>query len=82
MRDAVLVVSPDCRLCDRARELLRRLEIPFREIDLADDEAAELARKGIPVVFFPVLLDGDRLVAYGDIREADVLSALAPEASR
>lgn len=81
MRDAVLVVSADCRLCDRARALLRRLDIPFREIDLADEEAAELARNGVPVVLFPVLLDGDRLIAYGDLRETEVRRALAAGAA-
>lgn len=79
MEDAVLVVSPDCRLCDQARAVLRLLGVAFREVDLADDEAAELARRGIPVVFFPVLVAGDRLVAYGDIREADVRRILVAE---
>ena len=57
-RSLVLVVSADCRLCDRARELLARLGLSFCEVDLADDEAGDLARRGVPVVFFPVLVDG------------------------
>ena len=73
----VLVVSADCKLCDRARALLKRLGLPFREVDLEDDEAGELARLGVPVVFFPVLVDGERLVAYGDISEAELRQALA-----
>ena len=76
MEQVVLVVSADCRLCDRARALLRRLGVAFREIDLADDETAALAGKGVPVVFFPVLVDGDRVVAYGDISEDDVRRGL------
>ena len=76
MRELVLVVSSDCKLCDRARALLGRLGVPFREVDLADDEAGELARRGVPVVFFPVLVDGDRAVAYGDITEAELRRAL------
>ena len=71
-RPFVLVVSEECTLCDRARSLLGRLGIPFREVDLADDEAADLARRGVPVVFFPVLVDGERVVAYGDISEAEL----------
>ena len=75
-RPLVLVVSADCRLCERARALLLRLGLPFREVDLAEDEAGELARNGVPVVFFPVLVDGNRVVAYGDITEAEVRRAL------
>ena len=75
--ELVLVVSPDCHLCERARTLLARLQVPFREVDLADDEAGELARAGVPVVFFPVLVDGVSVVAYGEITEADVRRAVA-----
>jgi glutaredoxin len=72
-----LVVSADCHLCDRARALLARLGLPFREVDLEDNEAAELARRGIPVVFFPVLVDGVRVIAYGDISETELRRALS-----
>jgi glutaredoxin len=71
-RPLVLVVSEECALCDHARSLLGRLGIPFREVDLADDEAGDLARRGVPVVFFPVLVEGERVVAYGDISEAEL----------
>ena len=83
VRDArlVLVVSEDCRLCEQARLLLERLGLAFREVDLGDDEAGDLARRGIPVVLFPILLDADRIVAYGDISEADVRRALPLEAA-
>jgi glutaredoxin len=79
-RSLVLVVSADCKLCDRARALLARLGLAFREVDLADDEAGDLARRGVPVVFFPVLVDGDGVLAYGDISEAELLGALGVEA--
>ncbi|MBM2822932.1 MAG: hypothetical protein HW413_1678 [Thermoleophilia bacterium] len=74
-----MVVSADCHLCDKARALLARLSLQFREVDLEDDEAAELARRGVPVVFFPVLVDGERVLAYGDISEAELRSALPME---
>ena len=77
-RPLVLVVSADCKLCDRARVLLRRLGIAFCEVDLADDEAGELARRGVPVVFFPVLVDGEQVIAYGDITEAELRRTLPP----
>ena len=76
MTDLVLVVSADCRLCDKARALLTRLGHSFREVDLADEEAADLARRGVPVVFFPVLVEGEHVVAYGDISEAELKVAL------
>lgn len=79
MSDLILVVSADCKLCDRARALLGRLGLAFREIDLADDEADGLARRGVPVVFFPVLVDGERVVAYGDITEAELRRGLPLE---
>lgn len=79
MSNTVLVVSADCRLCDRARSLLHRLGVVFREVDIEDEEAAELAKRGVPVVFFPVLLDGERVVAYGSIGEAEVRRLLVAE---
>ena len=79
MEDAVLVVSADCRLCDRARALLDQLGIRFREVDLVSEEAAELARKGVPVIFFPVLVAEERVVAYGDIREDEIRRSLVAE---
>ena len=77
MRDLVLVTSPDCHLCERARILLDGLGLRYREVDLADPEAGELARRGVPVVFFPVLVAGDRVLAYGAIGEEEVLHGLA-----
>ena len=75
-RSLVLVVSSDCKLCEQARALLGRMGLSFREVDLADDEAGELARRGVPVVFFPVLVDGERVLAYGNLTEAELRSAL------
>ena len=75
----MLVVSADCRLCDKARALLTRLGHSFREVDLADDEAGELAGRGVPVVFFPVLVDGERVVAFGDISESELRLTLPSE---
>ncbi len=79
MRALVLVVSADCHLCDKARALLERLGLQYREVDLEDDEAVELACRGVPVVFFPVLVDGERVIAYGDISETELRRALPVE---
>lgn len=81
MSDLVLVTSPDCRLCDRARALLATLAVDYREVDLADDEARDLARAGVPVIFFPVLVAGTRVIAYGAIAADEVRRGLAPEAA-
>ena len=79
-RVLVLVVSRDCHLCEQARGLLHRLGLRFREVDLEDDEAAELAAAGVPVVFFPVLLHEQRVLAYGAITEGELRRALAEAA--
>ena len=79
VNDLILVISADCKLCDRARALLWRLGLSFREVDLEDEEAGELARRGVPVVFFPVLVDAERVIAYGDISEEELRRALALE---
>ena len=80
-RTLVLVVSPECKLCERARLLLSRVGLRYREVDLADDEAGELARRGVPVVLFPVLVDGEHVIAYGDFSEAELRAALPAEAT-
>ena len=77
MNDLVLVVSADCRLCERARSLLESVGVPFREVDLADDEAEELAHAGVPVFFFPVLVADRRVIAYGDFNEDELRRGLA-----
>lgn len=72
----VLVTSPDCRLCERARAALAAVGVEYREVDLAADEAGELARAGVPVVLFPVLVAGTTVLAYGGFGEAEVRAAL------
>ena len=63
--DLILITSPDCHLCLHARSVLSELSLSAREIDVESQEAANLAERGIPLTFLPVLLDGERLVAYG-----------------
>jgi glutaredoxin len=76
-KSLLLIVSPDCYFCDEAREVLARLGLTAREIDLADDEAGELAGRGVPVVFFPVLWDGERVITYGRFSERELRRELA-----
>ena len=65
----ILVTGDDCHLCERGREVLSGLGIDAREVAADGDEATELAARGIPLGFLPVLTDGARLIAYGRFSE-------------
>jgi glutaredoxin len=65
----VLVTTEDCDFCERAHEVLAGLGVKAREIDAGSDEARELAGRGLPLAFLPVLTDGDRVIAYGRFSE-------------
>lgn len=64
-RDLVLVVGARCHLCEHGRRTLASLGLSFTEVDVSSPEAEKLSRRGVPLAFLPVLLDGSRLVAYG-----------------
>jgi glutaredoxin len=61
----VLVTTSDCHFCDHAHAVLRELELDAREVDVDSTAADELAGRGIPLAFLPVLTDGERVIAYG-----------------
>ncbi len=65
----ILVTGDDCHLCEHGREVLSCLGIDAREVAVDCDEATELAARGIPLAFLPVLTDGTRLIAYGRFSE-------------
>jgi hypothetical protein len=65
----ILVTGDDCHLCEHGREVLSGLGVDAREIAVECDEATELAARGIPLAFLPVLTDGSRLIAYGRFSE-------------
>ena len=83
MVEALVISTPDCRLCERARTILGRLAetypLELRELGWDDPDAqSRLREDGVP---FPpaVYLDG-RLAAYGRLSEGAVrkrLEALA-----
>jgi glutaredoxin len=73
----VLVTTEDCRFCTRAHEVLDRLGVEAREVDVACAEAQELARSGLPLAFLPVLTDGERVIAYGRFSEKHLRKELA-----
>jgi glutaredoxin len=76
-RELVLITGTSCHLCDHARDVLAQLGLSARELDIASDEAEELARSGAPLAFLPVLLDGGRVLAYGRLSERALRKRLA-----
>ena len=73
----ILITTDDCHHCRRAREVLGVLEVAVREIGVGSDEAVALAACGIPLVFLPVLTDGERVIAYGRLSEKRLRKELA-----
>ncbi len=69
MSGLVLVTSHDCHLCAHGRDVLASLQLEARELDVESDEAQELAERGVPLAFLPVLADGERVIAYGRLSE-------------
>jgi len=49
--------------------VLETLGVARREISVDSDEARALAARGIPLAFLPVLVDGNRVVAYGRLSD-------------
>ncbi|HEY5478587.1 MAG TPA: hypothetical protein VIJ84_03115 [Gaiellaceae bacterium] len=68
-QELVLVTSHDCHLCTHGEDVLARLGLAAREIDVHSDEAQVLAGAGAALSFLPVLWDGTRVVAYGRFSE-------------
>ena len=65
----VLVTTGDCHFCAHACQVLDELGLDPRRVEVGSDEAAELAGRGIPLAFLPVLTDGERVIAYGRFSE-------------
>lgn len=64
-----LITTDDCHFCDRAYGILSKLGVDARAISVESAEAHELAARGIPLAFLPVLTDGERVLAYGRFSE-------------
>lgn len=73
----VFVTSHDCHLCDHGRGVLAELDLDAREVDIDSPEAEELAARGVPLAFLPVLWDGERVIAYGRLSEKALRKRLA-----
>ena len=68
-QELVFVTSDDCHLCTHGHDMLARLGLTAREVDIDSEEAQALANVGAPLSFLPVLWDGSRVVAYGRFSE-------------
>ncbi len=68
-RELVMITAPDCHLCAHARTVLNALGLAVRELDVSHPEAADIASRGVPLAFLPVLTDGERVLAYGRFSE-------------
>lgn len=69
MVELVFVTAHDCHLCEHGREVLALLGLAARELDVESAAAQELAARGVPLAFLPVLWDGERVLAYGRFSE-------------
>lgn len=67
--DYLLITAHDCHLCDHARSVLATIALPVREYDVTSDTALTLAKRGVPLAMLPVLVQGDRVLAYGRFSE-------------
>jgi len=65
MSDLLFITADDCHLCEHGRRVLDSLGIVRRELASESDEATQLAARGIPLSFLPVLTDGTHVLAYG-----------------
>ena len=81
MNELTLVTGPDCHLCERAHGLLEELRVSVHEISVDSAEAHDLAARGIPLAFMPVLTDGERVIAYGRFSEKHLRKRLGPGAA-
>ena len=73
----IFVTGSDCHLCEHGREVLDRLGVHVREMDVDGEQAAGLAARGLPLAFLPVLTDGERVIAYGRFSERRLRRELA-----
>ncbi|MGH2829231.1 MAG: glutaredoxin family protein [Actinomycetota bacterium] len=67
-RRVVLYTTPDCHLCDDAREALRALKVDFEEVDARDDPRRFLRT--------PVVEVAGNEVAQGEIDRRRLARAL------
>ena len=72
-----LITASDCHLCGHARAVLAALGLEASEVDVGSAEAHELAARGVPLAFLPVLLEGDQVLGYGRLSERSLRRKLA-----
>jgi hypothetical protein len=65
MAELVFVTARDCHFCEHGRDVLAALGVEAREVSTESAEADQLAARGVPLAFLPVLTDRERVIAYG-----------------
>jgi glutaredoxin len=74
----VLFHAQGCHLCDRARDVLDRVGVPYESVDITGDDALEgRYREWLPVVE----IDGERAFTYF-VHEDAFRRKLAAQAAR
>jgi glutaredoxin len=66
----VLFTSERCGLCDRAKDALARLGVPFEEIEVGDDHPYRLRT--------PLIERDGSVVAEGEVDDVSLARALGP----
>ena len=75
-----IYTTPSCSFCVRAKRLLDARGIPFREIDVADDDdlraeiIARTGRRTVPQIF----IDGRSIGGFEELAALDTAGDLAP----
>jgi glutaredoxin 3 len=78
--DVVIYRTPYCPYCVRAATLLTRKGVPFREVDVSDDQQArerllrETGQRTVPQIF----INGTPVGGYDDLAALDRRGALDP----
>lgn len=78
MERVELYTTPSCPFCVRAKRLLEARGIPFREIDVADDDALRMeimertGRRTVPQIF----IDGRSIGGFEELAALDAAGEL------
>ena len=75
----ILFSTPSCTFCVHAKSLLTKRGVDFEEVDLGDEPELqqELAEVTGRTSFPQIIVDGEPLGGYNELRAADKSGALA-----
>lgn len=74
MKDVIVYTTNYCGFCKRAKALLDKKGVPYREVDVTDDDAMRVklvemsgGMKTVPQIF----IGGEHVGGYSDLAELD-----------